>query len=117
MAEPRQEGPVRLEYVEARPVEGLAEFGLAHVARLAVAEPLEGRRRHEPAEGADGGAEPFRSTHLPKRLDHPRRAVVREKDRVPARLERPAARRQERPRVRSEERRVGKECRSRWSPY
>src|SRR2546428_13005554 len=103
MAEPRQEGPVRLEYVEARPVEGLAEFGLAHVAWLAVAEPLEGRRRHEPAEGADGGAKPFRSTHLPKRLDHRPGGVVGRKDRGPPRLSAPGARRRRGPRARGPE--------------
>src|SRR5256885_11070883 len=100
MAEPHQKRRVRLEHVEAGLVEGLAKLGLAHVAMVAVAEPLEDCGRYEPAEGPDGGPEPLRATHLPKRLEDARRAVVGEEDRVPARLERTTARRQERRRIR-----------------
>src|SRR2546429_8179620 len=89
MADSNEERPGRLEHVEARLVERLAELGLAQVAVVAVAEPLEDRGRHEPAEGAERGAEALRSTRFQKRLDHPRGAGGREDDRVPARLPRP----------------------------
>src|SRR5207247_2169470 len=78
----------------------LVELGLAHVGMVAVAEPLEDGGRYEPAEGPDDCTEPLRATHLPKRLEDARRAVVGEEDRVPARLERATRRRQERRRIR-----------------
>src|SRR2546430_15363239 len=76
MADSNEERPVRLEHVEARLVERLVELGLAQVAVVAVAEPLEDRGRHEPAESAELGAEGLRSTRFQISLDHPRGAGV-----------------------------------------
>src|SRR2546425_13344869 len=80
---------------------------------------------HEPEAGA--GAEPGVGKRDPRRGDG-ELADARESpglrlvDELPERRARDgerrrAARGQERPDLRSEERRVGKECRSRWSPY
>ena len=72
------------------------ELRLVEVPVLAVAEALEQRRRHEPAERLDGGAGALGGAHFPERVDDPRGPPIREEDRVAPGLQRPPARRQQR---------------------
>src|SRR6266550_4024132 len=96
MAEPGEERRMRLEDLEPRALERRVELRLVEVPVLAVAEALEHRRRHEPAERLHGGAGALAGAHFPERADDPRGPPIREEDRVAAGLQRPPARRQQR---------------------